>query len=355
MKSNKIFSILISALLVTLIAVVLVTNKQKIDRKSQISLEMNVVIPVNVTQARWTEVNPPIAATGRIVAEKSLTIASKSQGTVVEKYRKTGDRVTKGTPIVKIEDRLIREDLRVAESNHAKAKKDMERYASLQKDGIVTKTETEAVELTLKSAEQRVFDLKDRLQNTLLVAPASGVLENVMIEEGSLVTSGMAIAETVDPSRLKMEIFVTEKEVVRLKHGQQASVKSDVFADRTFEGTVSRISIQGDEAVSYKVEIDIPVSEDLKPGMFAEVEIKPDLTAVEKKRLVIDRRCIVGGLKEPKVYIISEDKAHLRSIVIGNVTDDCVEVLSGLTENEVVVFDGQINLTDKSNIKVMNL
>ncbi|MDR2765141.1 MAG: efflux RND transporter periplasmic adaptor subunit [Tannerella sp.] len=355
MKSNKVFSILISVLLVTLIAVVLVTNMQEIDRKSQISLEMNVVVPVNVTQARWMEVNPSIVATGRIVAVNSLVIASKSQGTVVEKFRKTGDRVTKGTPIAKIEDRLIREDLRVAESNHAKAKKDMERYASLQKDGIVTKTETEAIELNLKSAEQRVFDLKEQLQNTLLIAPAAGVLENVMIEEGSLVTPGMAIAETVDPSRLKMEIFVTEKEVVRLKHGQQALVKSDVFADRTFEGTVSRISIQGDEAVSYKVEIDIPVSEDLKPGMFAEAEIKPVLTVVEKKRLVIDRHCIVGGLKEPKIYIVSENKARLRPIVIGNVSDDCVEILSGLTENEVVIFDGQINLTDKANVRVMNL
>jgi RND family efflux transporter MFP subunit len=351
MNVKKVFPVGISILLIALIVVVLLGNKQKIDRKAQLSLEVNTVIPVNVTKPQWIEFNPPIRATGKIVADNSLTITSKTQGIVLVKYRKTGDRVTKDAPIAKVEDRLVREGLRVAESNRAKAKKDAERYEALQKTGAVTKSETEAVLLALENAEQQVFDLQDRLQNTVLSAPVSGVLENVMIEEGSLVVPGMAVAEIIDPSRLKMEISVTEKEVIRLKLRQRVRIMSNVFENKTFEGTIQVIGVQGNDAMTYKVEIVIPASGGLKPGMFAVAHIESGVED-NKKKLVIDRRCIVGGLKNPKIYTVSGDKVYLRSIVAGLVTDNHVEVISGLTGNETVVLDGQINLTDGSNILV---
>jgi RND family efflux transporter MFP subunit len=353
MKSRNVFSILISVLLVVLTVVVLAGNKQEIDRKAQLSLEVNTVIPVHVTQPQWTEINPSITATGKIVAENIVSLTSKAQGTVVAKYKKTGDRVTKGTPIAKIEDHLIRESLRVAESNYAKSRKDVERYESLQKVGAVTKTETEAMQMTLKNAEQRVFDLKDQLRNTTLAAPASGVLENVLIEEGNLVVPGMALAEIIDPTCLKMEISVTEQEVVRLKRGQTVRITSDVFGNKTFDGTIHVIGVQGNDALSYKVEINLPASEELKPGMFAVAHIA---TGADNnvKQLVIDRRCLVGGLKNPEVYVVSGDKVQRRSIVAGHVIDNQVEALQGLTENETVVLDGQINLTDGASVKVMN-
>jgi RND family efflux transporter MFP subunit len=352
MNSKQFFSVALSVLLIVLIVVVLIGNKKEINRKAQLSLEVNTVIPVNVTQPQWTEINPSITATGKIVADNSLVITSKTQGIVLSKYRKTGDRVTKGAPIAKVEDQLILESLRVAESSCAKAKKDVERYVSLQKAGVVTKTETETVQLTLENAERQVFDLKDQLQNTVLTAPVSGVLEKVMIEEGSLVAPGMAVAEVINPSRLKMEISVTEQEVLHLKQGQPVRITSDVFENKTFEGTIQVIGVQGNDAMSYKVEIAISASDDLKPGMFAVAHIESGAADNEKK-LVIDRRCIVGGLKNPKVYTVSGDRASLRSIVTGLVTDNQVEVVNGLTENETVVLDGQINLTEGAKILVI--
>jgi RND family efflux transporter MFP subunit len=352
MNTKKVFSVGISILLIVLIVAVLVGNKQEIDRKARLSLEMNTVIPVNVTQPQWMDLNLSIRATGKIVSDNSLVITSKTQGIVLAKYRKTGDRVTKGTPIAKVEDQLIRESLRVAESNCAKAKKDAERYETLQKAGAVTKSETEAMQLALKNAEQQVFDLNDRLQNTVLSAPVSGVLENVMIEKGSLVVPGMAVAEIIDPSRLKMEISVTEKEVVRLQRGQTVHITSDVFENKMFEGVIQVIGVQGNDALSYKVEIAIAEPAGLKPGMFAVAHIESG-SADNKRRLVIDRRCIVGGLKDPKIYTVSGDKAYQRSIVAGLVTDNQVEVINGLTGNETIVIDGQINLTEGANVTII--
>lgn len=354
MKSKKIFPWVVSILLTLLIVTVLIGNKQEIDRQSRLSLETNTVVPVNVTQPQWAEMNPSITATGKIVADNSIMLISKAQGVVLTKYRKAGERVTKGTPVAKVEDHLIRENLRVAEANYVKAKKDVERYESLQKAGAVTKTETEVMQLSLKNAEQQVFALKDQLQNTLLTSPVSGSLENIMIEEGGLVAQGTAVAEIIDPSRLKMEISVTEQEIVQLKQGQAVKITSDVFAGKVFEGTVCMTGVQGDEAMNYKAEIIIPAPQDLKPGMFAVAHIQSDLPAERIQRLSIDRRCILGGLKEPAVYVVSNDRAYRRAIVIGNVVNNQVEIIDGLSENETVVIEGQINLTEGTIVGIKN-
>jgi multidrug efflux pump subunit AcrA (membrane-fusion protein) len=120
-----------------------------------------------------------------------------------------------------------------------------------------------------------------------------------------------------------------------------------------FEGTVRTIGAKGDNSLSYKVEISMPASDRLKPGMFAVARIDPEAADGKRKQLVIDRRCIVGGMKNPKIYVVSENKASLRTIVTGRVAENQVEVLHGLSENEIIVLDGQINLTEGANVLVM--
>jgi hypothetical protein len=83
MNTKKVFSAGICILLLALIIAVLLGNKQKIDRKARLSLEMNTVIPVNVTQPQWMELNSSIRPTGKIVADNSLVITSKTQGIVL--------------------------------------------------------------------------------------------------------------------------------------------------------------------------------------------------------------------------------------------------------------------------------
>jgi hypothetical protein len=130
-------------------------------------------------------------------------------------------------------------------------------------------------------------------------------------------------------------------------------ITSDVFENKTFEGVIQVIGVQGNDALIYKVEIAITEPAGLKPGMFAVAHIESG-SADNKRRIVIDRRCLVGGLKDPKIYTVSGDKAYLRSIVAGLVTDSHVEVISGLIGNETIVLDGQINLTEGANILIMN-
>ncbi|OAV75817.1 putative efflux pump periplasmic linker ttgA precursor [Bacteroidales bacterium Barb7] len=353
MKLKRIFSILASFVLIALVIWVLIRNKKEINQQAQLSLQENSVIPVNTTQPQLMAINSAIQVTGRIVAENSVVIISKSQGIVLSKHKETGDKVSKGTAIAKVEDHLIRENLRVAESNYIKAKKDVGRYESLQQAGAVTKTELEAMQLTLNNAERAVFDLKDQLQNTTIIASISGVLEKVYFEEGTLLSPGMQVAEIINPEKLKMEVTITEKEIVRLKKGQSVTISTDVFDNKLFNGTVDVIGSQGNDALSYKLEIVLDASTGLKPGMFAVANFKTGES--DGQKLVINRQCIVGGLKNPSIYVVKDGKAYSRNIVTGEVVGNQVEVIEGLSEGEIIVLEGQINLADACQVNIINL
>jgi len=70
--------------------------------------------------------------------------------------------------------------------------------------------------------------------------------------------------------------------------------------------------------------------------------------------LVIPRNSIVGSIKNPKVYLVENNKAILKDIRIGSANDYEVEVVDGLKEGELVVTSGQINLDNNVTVKVIN-
>lgn len=70
--------------------------------------------------------------------------------------------------------------------------------------------------------------------------------------------------------------------------------------------------------------------------------------------LVIPRNALTGSIKEPKVFVVNQDTACLREIMIGAADDNLVEVISGLEPGEEVVVSGQINLEERSPVTVVN-
>ena len=85
--------------------------------------------------------------------------------------------------------------------------------------------------------------------------------------------------------------------------------------------------------------------------MFGRVIISEDK---DRSSLSIPRTALIGSLKDPKVFVVENNIAYLRSIKISESESDFLEVLSGLKENELVVTNGQINLTNNVKVTVVS-
>ncbi len=156
------------------------------------------------------------------------------------------------------------------------------------------------------------------------------------------------MANVVDISRLKVKVNVAEKDVIRLKVGEKVDVTTDVFPNAVFTGSIFSISSKGDEGHTYPVEVVLKNSkQQLKAGMFGRVMFMPKSSG---NLIVIPRESIIGSVKDAKIYIVENDRAKLRSVVTGKEAGTNIEILNGLQEGELVVMNGQNNLSDNAPV-----
>lgn len=352
MKSKIVVPIIIAVSMSILIAWKLVDNKQSIDAKAELSLVVNTIVPVVIEKPQYMDLGEKITVNGRIDSKNEVAVNSKAQGIVIKKYKKVGDAVSRGAIIAQLGNNVISQNLRLSELDFAKAKKDVERFQNLASIGAVTVRELENAQIALRTIESRIADLQDQLKNTSIISPISGIINKDYFEEGTLLSVGSNVVDIVDDKSLKMYVSITETEVLKLKKGNKASIITDVHPGITFIGTIDAISPKSDDQYYYLVEL-ILNSPQLQPGMFATAIFNIDKN--NKNTLIVSRDAIVNGIKDPYVFVVRNAKAYKIPVQIGGSDGKNIEIIKGITGNDTIVKSGQINLTDRVDVSILNL
>lgn len=330
----------------------LLMNKKKIDARAKVNGNLRS-IPVFVTELKLQKMTDDFTNNGTFSAIHELTLLSEGQGKVVGLMFNTGDEVSVGQPLARLDDDLVKSQLSLAQANCEKARNDLQKYEGLLKADAVSNQQVEDARLFLKKTETDVTTLKKQLDYMLIKAPIRGTIVKRYIETGSLLMPGAMVADIVDISRLKFIANVAETEAVRIGKGMKVDIVSSMFPGVHYQGTVVSVGVRADEAKRFPVEVEIPNDprHSLKAGMFGTASFT---FGGEKEALCIPRHSITGSIKTPHVYVVEGGKAILRAIRIGKATDIDVEVLDGLKPGDKVVTSGQINLDDNSPVAIVN-
>lgn len=345
---RRIIEWIIIAAAVVLIVVLLINNRSK--REAAIIKEGTRVFAVTVESARYAKLSHDEKFIGTTVAINDIQLLSETSGKVTEVLAEDGEHVTRNTTIVQVDDDLLKANYTLAEATFEKVKLDLDRYGTLFKEGNISRNDYENVRISLKNAEAQYVMARKYLQNARISSPIDGILVRRYVNVGSTVGPGTPVANIVDISRLKIKVSLPESDVIKVKDGMQVTITSEIYPGRTYEGTVSSVSVKAGESHTYTVEILLDNHEQLlKAGMFVNAIFH---FTSEKKQLVIPMTALVGSMKDPKVYIVRNNIACLRSIRISGVTDEYMEVISGLSEGENVVVVGQTNLSDSAEVNV---
>ena len=219
---------------------------------------------------------------GRIEGTE-VTVSSQVEGRVLTSALVEGGRVRAGDVLVRIdpsdfetrlararaqeqsarndEDRLQRE-LAVAEHHLMSAQRDDARFAALARKGAVAEVQREEAANALAAARGRIATLQAasqeaaaraqaledgvalaqvQLGRTVVTAPISGTILDKSIEVGELAAPGRPIATLVDLAHVKLKIYVDEKDIGRLRLGDEARVRTDAFPGRLIGARLSRI------------------------------------------------------------------------------------------------------------------
>jgi multidrug efflux system membrane fusion protein len=349
MKKTTIIITLAILAVVGLIGARLVSNKKKIDEKNKPVVASTAAIPVTVVEVSEDTVSQSLLKTGNLIPFRETSIMATSQGQVLNVNFDLGSNVSKGSTLIQIDNKLNQLALQATQLNIDKLKKDVARYNTLYAGNATTELQLNQTKYDYESAVNKAEQIAKQIQDATVKAPISGRIVKKDIEVGEFVNTGTVLGTILDVSRLKVQVMVNEKDVYQLHEGQKVKVNADVLPGRIYPGQITYIAPRGNEEHSYPVEITVGGAGPLKAGTFVNVDFSQKS---KEKSLQIPRVALVESVKNPYVYVVNNNTAEQRKIIVGRELGDLIEVLGGLQTGDQVVTTGQLNLTNGKPVQI---
>ncbi len=203
---------------------------------------------------------------------------------------------------------------------------------------------------SLRSAEISMQNLQDAMNNYTITAPISGTIIEKDAKVGDAVKAGDTLCIVYDLSYLEMSINVDELQISSISVGQKVQITADAVQDKTYVGTVTRVSMKGTSnggTTTYPVSIRIDDTDGLRPGMNANAEI---VVAEAKNALVVPNAAVVRG----SYVLVTKDSPSAANadttmeapegfvyvpVKTGVSDDDYTQIVSGIQEGDTIGYD----------------
>ncbi len=366
------------------------------------------------------EVLRKVSASGKVRALNTIKVGTEVSGQVTKVYVDFNSPVKAGQVLAEIDPTRVRARVQQSEAqvalaraglqqtvaNVARARSELEiqerdfaRQKALAERGFVSKAGLDIAQSKLNSARnalqvalaqtqsgnaqisQGTAELSSArldLNRTVIVAPASGVIINKLVEPGTTVAASFQTPNlfeiAADTTKMQVEASVDEADIGQIREGQNVNFTVDSYPDTVFKAKVRQVRqapVETQNVVSYLVIIDVDnLDGKLLPGMTANVEIitsvKANVTRVPTNALrfrpkVADRpepaaeKPGAAPAKKapprPAVYVASDDAYRPAKKIIrtGLQGDEYTEVISGIKAGEKVLVRSQIAQTQDRN------
>jgi HlyD family secretion protein len=279
------------------------------------------------------------------------SVLAKTSGNVKEVYVKNGEWVKKGQRILELENNSI--------------------HNTIYKNSL----DLEDSKLSLEAQ-------KKQLNDYYIVSPIDGTVIQKDYKLGDTVNSGnnsTKLMTIADMSKMVFTIEVDELDIAKIAEGQKVDVTADALPNEKFEGEVTKVSVLGNTqngVTTYPVEVTISTPGKLRPGMNVNakimVESKKDVLYVPMSAVTmagdkafvrvksdgdaapkrgndgqqpgerfnspknVQQNAVLGSAKDLGQQGAAQDGRQLREVVVGINNEDYIEIISGISEGEIV-------------------
>lgn len=342
----------------------IVDNIQR-DRERAVRLSQGRSISVVTAYPERMTIVPKLEFSGSLDPEWQADVAAKVDGRIEKVYVREGDVVTKGQVLAILEQTDTNANLIIAQgsfldaqTNLRKAETDLQRYEELFKRGAVSQKAVDDYRFARDNAAAKLESARGTLQGveskstgTVLVAPEDGIVSKRYYQEGYYAKAGTPIIAVADISSLKTIIHIPEGQISGVDVGNEAVIKVPAYGDKKIVGEVTRIAPVADlPSHTFEAEVSVDNSQDLRAGIYANVS----LVALPKENvLTIPLNAIVMRDDQQTVYVANAEGVVQRRVLnIGYTNDQVAEVVSGLTEKDLIVIEGHHKLREGSKINL---
>lgn len=345
---KKIIYIVVALVLVAVVVIRLKSNKETTkERVYQYNKEQAINVQAIVLKPESAG-NDNFYA-GTFEPNKETRVSADIQGKINSVLIDVGSLVKKGQALVQLDNSLLKLQLQSIDIQVEGLEDDVKRYTVLANADAIQGVQLEKSVLGLKSAKVQRATLLEQINKTTIIAPFNGIITAKLTEEGAYAAPGVPLLQITDISLLKFTINVPENELNRFNQNQMYSLIADVYPATILSGKVIMTGSKANMGNSYPVQFSVNNTADLKikSGMFGKVKVKSES---EEKQIIIPASAIVGTNIQPQVYIVKNGKAILQDITISSRFQNKIVISKGLTEGDVIIINGFINLFDGANV-----
>ncbi|MDP2339011.1 MAG: efflux RND transporter periplasmic adaptor subunit [Bacteroidota bacterium] len=351
MKKTIIY-IVVALALIAIVVIRLKSNKETtVNRVYQYDKEQAINVQAIILMLE--SVKNDISYTGTFEPNKETKVSADIQGKINSVLVDVGSQVKKGQALIQLDNSLLKLQLQTVEIQIEGLEADVKRYTVLANADAIQGVQLEKTILGLKSANVQKATLLEQINKTTIVAPFHGIVTAKLTEEGAFAAPGVPLLQITDISLLRFTVNVPEQEISQFESNQTYAITADVYPETLLTGKVILTGSKANLGNSFPVQFSVNNTTDLKikSGMFGKVQLKNDK---EGKHIIIPASSIVGTNIQTQVYTVKNGKAMLQNITISNRFQNKVLVSSGLTEGDVIITNGFINLFDGANVSISN-
>ncbi|MCY0147676.1 efflux RND transporter periplasmic adaptor subunit [Hoeflea sp. G2-23] len=247
-----------------------------------------VLRTVAVMQPEFIQHNRIIRISGVTAPDKRTTLATRSAGILGDLKIKKGDLIKAGDVVLVLDGAEKASLVATARALLDQRQKEAENVERLVKNGIVPATQSDTARSALAAARSQLETAQADMDRLTVVAPFSGVIDKVMVEEGGWMPSGepVAVLLQLDPVLALGE--VSERDIAQVSVGSEADVR--LISGDVVSGSVRHVSMEATSGTrTFPIEVAISNPDNRVPaGMTAEIMIKSEaVTAVRLPRSVV--------------------------------------------------------------------
>jgi len=296
---------------------------------------------------------------GNVTTKDLLVIYPQYSGILTKVYVTDGQRVKKGQVLAQIDDGGLSQQLAQLKIQAELSKTTFERQQRLWDQKIGSEMQYLQAKSNFESQAQAIAQLEQQVAKTVVTAPFSGTIDDVMTEQGSVVMSGQTdLMRIVSLDNMYIVTDVPEKYVANIEKNKKVLVDFPIL-NKQMESKIRQVGDFIDpNNRTFKVEVSIPgIDSSIKPNLTAKLSIN-DYT--NSKSLLIPQSVISENASgEQYIYIVKEkegDEAVAQKVTIetGMTQGDVIEVLSGLENGDEIILEGARSVNDGQKVRIIN-
>lgn len=299
---------------------------------------------------------------GDVATDENIVVYAEFSGILQDLRVQEGEQVNKGQVLAKIDDGGLSSELAQLETQATLAKTTFERQKRLWEQNIGSEMQYLEAKTNYESMQNSVKRLKSQLDKTIVRAPFSGIIDEVLTEEGEVVNPGQSqLVRLVSLKNMYVEADVPEGYLNKINKGTEVLVEISSLG-REFEGEVKRVgNTINPNNRSFSIQVAVPNENGtLKPNQIATLKLN-DYTA-ENAVIIPENALLKNAQGESVVFILQEKEegednigiAKRKIVKTGYTYNNKIEITNGLETGETLIVEGAKNLRDGQEVKIRN-